>query len=615
MVTHVWNFSAKLDYVWFPSPYPGRVFQRVTWCKADAREYFMTGRLQLTADCLLQGNLDQQVDNAAFLPDQTALESQHELAICLDVATFQMRSNLTDIKVNGDAVDLFPGVSLRLAGHQGDLIPLDRDLLRDPQGGSYWDVSLSPGRVWSEAADDGWSRAALPFQLSNIFENDTHHGIATFLFNDSEISPVFVQIVTETKTFLCPENLQAWGWMKVTRSEIDSGAVKAAVADFGVEMSDQRPLKPLSEWQSSGTEKCFDLIDNGFGSDSTILSGLVVDDQIYASRCKTSQGDYPYPRALKFGIWSATKTAFCSIACARIAQITGQDPRNLLVRDLLLDAQRNPGWDEVTIGDCLNMASGIGTAAAEAEPREVFADYLLVESQAEQFGETRDSFNHYHAWFLAPSQLEKNRASFDCPSYPWPPGTVTRYRDQDLYIAGAALDAVLKQHRGSDAFIWDMVRDEVYAPARIHHAIKFETIESDPGQRVPLSDAGLLLTMDNIARLGKLILDDGKVGDEQILATDLLDEFFNPRIAKGLPTGIHIDAGEVHYHAGIWHLPYQSLAGEIFWIPSMRGYGGQIIQTLPNGITTFRFGYDSYETEERYDALKLVKLADTIRPF
>jgi hypothetical protein len=47
----------------------------------------------------------------------------------------------------------------------------------------------------------------------------------------------------------------------------------------------------------------------------------------------------------------------------------------------------------------------------------------------------------------------------------------------------------------------------------------------------------------------------------------------------------------------------------------MRGYGGQIIQTLPNGVTTFRFGADSYETEERYDALKLVKLADAIRPF
>jgi len=125
----------------------------------------------------------------------------------------------------------------------------------------------------------------------------------------------------------------------------------------------------------------------------------------------------------------------------------------------------------------------------------------------------------------------------------------------------------------------------------------------------------LLLSMDNIARLGKLILDGGRIGDAQILQPDMLDEFFAPRHARGLPTGIQLEAGEVHYHAGIWRLPYRSRAGELLWIPSMRGYGGQIIQTLPNGITAFRFGFDSYETEERYDALKLVKLADAIRPF
>jgi hypothetical protein len=575
----------------------------------------MTERTQLTADCLFDAKLDQQVDNSAFLPDSTVVEACHILGLCLDIAEFKMRSNLPDIEVNGEAVDLFPKSRLHLVSRHSDLVPLDRDLLRDPDGGSYWDLSLSPGCVWSEAADGDWSRAALPFQLSNIFESDTHHGIATFLYNEHETSSVFYQIVTETKAFLCPENLQAWGWMSATRSDVDRERVDSVVGQFIQEVDDQLALKALSNWQSPQTESCFELIDNGFGSDSTIISGLVIDDQIYASPCKTSQGDYPYPRALKFGIWSATKTAFCSIACARIAQISGQDPRKLLVRELIPEAGSNPGWDEVTIGDCLNMATGIGTAAGVAEPRHIFADYLLEESQAEESDIARESFNHYHAWFLAPSQAEKNRASFACPAYSWAPGTVTRYRDQDLYIAGAALDAVLKQLRGPDARIWNMVRDEVYTPAKIHHAIKFQTIETDLSQQVPLSDAGLLLTMDNVVRLGQLILDGGRIGDDQILDPTLLNEFFNPRIAKGLPTGIQIEDGEVHYHAGIWHLPYRSRAGELLWIPSMRGYGGQIIQTLPNGVTTFRFGHDSYETEERYDALKLVKLADAIRPF
>ena len=575
----------------------------------------MAHRYQLSAEQLLDGLLNSQVDNHAFVPDEGSAGALHELAFSLDIDATRMHSNQAGVEINGKAIDRFPGVSLRLCSENGDLLPLDRDLLRDPEGHAYWDVSLSPGRVWSEPADGAWSRAALPFQLSNIFENDTHHGIATFLYNDTAVSPIYFQVVAETKAFLCPDNLQAWGWLQATPTPLDDAAASTAIAAFHTELADRLPLRPLGDWKSGDTQDCFDDIDNGFGSDSTMVSGLVVDAEIFTSPCRTSMGDYPYPRAMKFGIWSATKTAFCSIACLRIAQISGEDPRHARVCDLLPEARDNPAWADITIGDCLNMASGIGTAVREASPPNIFADYLLEESQAQESDEARTSFNHYHAWFLAPSQHEKNRAAFACPAYPWPAGRVTRYRDQDLYVAGAALDALLKQKRGPDARIWDLVRDEVYAPARMHHAIKFHTIESDSAREVPLSDAGLLLSMDNIARLGKLILDSGRIDNEQILQPDMLDEFFNPRHAKGLPTGIQIEAGEVHYHAGIWHLPYRSRAGELLWIPSMRGYGGQIIQTLPNGITTFRFGFDSYATEERYDALKLVKLADAIRPF
>ncbi|MCP4332360.1 MAG: hypothetical protein GY785_06865 [Gammaproteobacteria bacterium] len=575
----------------------------------------MTQRQQLLAQQLFDGLLDQQVDNDAFVADETAVDAGHALTLSLDIGETRMHCNHQGVEINGEAVDLFPQVTLRLANHNGNLVPLDRDLLRDPDGGGYWDISLSPGRLWSEPADGQWSRAVLPFQLSNIFENDTHHGLATFLYNETTVSPIFFQIVTETKAFLCPENLQARGWLAAKTTSLESDIAEPAIAAFATEVADQRPLRPLEDWRSAETQRHFDDIESGFGSESTMVSGLIVDDEIYTSPCRTSMGDYPYPRAMKFGIWSATKTAFCSIACLRIAQISGQDPRTQTIGDLLPEAGDNSAWLDITIGDCLNMASGIGSAAREAEPTSIFADYLLDESQARESEEARISYDHYHAWFLAPSQHEKNLAAFACPQYPWPAGTVTRYRDQDLYIAGATLDAYLKRLRGPDAHLWDLVRDEVYTPARIHHAIKFQTIETDTSQRVPLSDAGLLLTMDNIARLGKLIHDNGKNGDEQVLQPEMLQEFFDPRRARGLPTGIQIEDGEVHYHAGIWYLPYRSRAGELLWVPSMRGYGGQLIQTLPNGITSFRFGADSYETEERYDGLKLARLADAIRPF
>ena len=576
----------------------------------------MNTRVQLGADQLrAAGAVASQVDNATFLPRESSADAQHGLALSLDILQTPMNCNHQGVAVNGKAIDLFPAARFRLVSDGSDLVPLDRDLLRNPEGESYWDVTLSPGKVWSEPEDGGWSRAALPFQLSNIFENDTHHGIATFLYNDTGISPVFYQIVTETKAFLCPDNLQAWGWLKATPEPLSPDDCLATCEAYHEEQRDQLPIRPLADWKSDATRAGLDDIDRGFGSESSIVSGLIVDGEIYATPCRTSMGDYPYPRAMKFGIWSATKTAFCSIACLRLAQVIGEDPREARVADLLPEAQNNPVWADVTIGHCLDMATGVGTAAGDDEQAGVFADYQIEDWQSKESEEALRGYTHYHEWFVAPSQHEKNGAAFACSGYPWPAGTVVRYRDQDLYIAGAALDALLKGHRGPDSRIWNMVRDEVYRPARIHHAVNFHTIETDPQKEVPLSDAGLLLSMDNVARLGKLILEGGIIEGQQILAPGLLDQFFNVRTKKGLPTGIETTDGEVHYYGGIWHLPYRSQNGEAFWIPTMKGYGGQLIQLLPNHTIGFRFAYDSYETEERYDMLKLVRLSDAMRAF
>ena len=147
----------------------------------------MKCRSQLRADQLLvAGSLESQVDNLWFLPIEPFNEAHHILTLSIDVSETRMNCNLQGVKVNGRSIDVFPAVKFRLTSSDDDLIPIDRDFLRNPVGCSYWDVTLSPGKVWSEAGDGGWSRAALPFQLTNILENDTHHGIAVFLYNDTE---------------------------------------------------------------------------------------------------------------------------------------------------------------------------------------------------------------------------------------------------------------------------------------------------------------------------------------------------------------------------------------------------------------------------------------------
>ena len=574
-----------------------------------------TERICLTHRQLLSGApFDNPVNNHWFLP-VGASEPGPPVSFSIVFPETKMHCNHPDTAINNRYIDLFPAGVLHLTSDGRNLVPFERDLVGDRNGDSYWSLVVSPGQIWMESGDDGWLRAVLPFQLCNILENETHHGMATFLLNRNEISPICFQVVAETRTFLCPENLLAWGTLDAGVGAVKPEQSQPVVQAFRQEQRDQHPLKSLDDWLCAETEACFSDLDSGFGSDSTLITGLVIDDQVHHTACTTGFGDFPYPRALKFGIWSATKTAFCSIACLRLAQRFGTDPRTVRVASVLPETAEYPHWREITIGHCLNMASGIGTAAPEPEPVDIFADYLLEPKQAELSTLARKSYDYYHDWFLAPSQHQKNRAALACPSYPWPPDTVARYRDQDLYIAGAALDAWLKQQSGSDARIWDMVRDEVYRPVGIHHAVKFHTIETDPDREVPLSDAGLLLTLDHIASLGKLIHDGGKIGDQQILEAGMLTEWFDPVVQKGLPTGTHTTDGEVRYLGGIWHLPYVSGNNRLWWLPTMRGYGGQVIQILPNGTTGFRFGFDSYQTEERYDHLKLARLSDAIRPF
>ncbi|MCY3769248.1 MAG: serine hydrolase [Gammaproteobacteria bacterium] len=573
-------------------------------------------RAKLTADQLLAGTgLDEKIENSWFLPHSPEPAVGCPPPFSLVIRETAMQCNHAAVEINGKRIDRFPGVTLHLAGDGEDLVPLDRGLIRDADGDSYWDLTVSPGKTWKERGDRGWSRFALPFQLSNIFENDTHHGIAMFLYHSGQVSPVYFQVVAETKPFLCPDGFQARGYLAAAVDSPDPGAVQSALQRYRQEKRCQHPILPLEHWRSARTRPYLDAIGQGFGSETSLVSGLVVDDGIYATPCHTVCGDYPYPRAMKFGIWSATKTAFCTLACLRLARISGEDPRQAVISDLLPEAAGRSRWREITVGDCLNMASSIGTAAPEREPLDIFADYLLEYEQASESELGLESYRHYFDWFLAPGQHEKNTAALACPGYPWPPGSIARYRDQDLYITGVALDVMLKRLRGPDARLWDMVRDEVYRPAGIFHAVKFHTLESDPSKEVPLSDAGLLLTLDNIARLGKLILDRGRIGDRQVLDQRILDEIFDHSREKGLPTGTHTTDGEIHYHGGTWHLPYRSLSGKSYWIPTMRGYGGQLIQTLPNGTTAFRFGFDEGETEERYDALKLARLSDGIRPF
>ena len=86
-----------------------------------------------------------------------------------------------------------PAFSAAFFTHGEHLVPVVRDILQPPGT-----IILSPGKVWSEPGDRGMSRASFPFVLVNQFSNEAHNGLASFLYDDTRVSALRLQVVQET---------------------------------------------------------------------------------------------------------------------------------------------------------------------------------------------------------------------------------------------------------------------------------------------------------------------------------------------------------------------------------------------------------------------------------
>lgn len=572
---------------------------------------------RITAAFLRDGTaVDAPFDNAAFLPgDNAGAAEPFEGRLHLSGAMLASDNPALDgpFVLDGDP-RRFPAVTLAFTSSGDALVPIRAGLHRMPDPESYWDLMVGTGRIWREPGDGNACRGAFPFHLSNAHENDSHHGVATFLWEDGKASDLVVQKITQTQPDHLPDSFGLWGRVPARMEAAIPAHAPQARARHAADTAEALPIRPIAELAGRVDPALIAALDTGVGADSEIVSGLVCDGTIYATAMRVDHGAAPFPRAMRFGLWSATKAAFATTALLRLAVHLGPEVARTPIAEALAIGADHDGWAGVTILDCLNMASGIGTAGLEALPVNVYADNLTEPENAEAQGDGPDSYRAYQAWYAARSRQEKLARAFSCPSYPWGPGEVARYRDQDLFMAGAAMDALWKRHAGADADLFAMVAGEVYAAIGMRGVDMNRTREADGGTGLPVTAFGLFLGLDDIAKLGGLIAAGGVHRGERLLCPRLLADAVDGDFAKGLPTGTASSDGEVTYRLAYWQLPYRTRAGRMVRIPSMRGYGGNIIQPLWNGITCFRLAHDTPDLDERYDALKLPRIADALRP-
>ena len=543
-------------------------------------------RSELTLQDMFASTLPTEifVPNDFFLPIGDHNDALEGFSGSIIIPEHSMVSNPIEIipkNIYGKKPQLFPEVKLEFISSGGYLIPLERDLIIPSDTNSYWQIQVSPGRIWSESADSGMSRASFPFLLTSIIENESYNGIATFLYDEESISSLRYQIVSQLSPFVIQTHFFATGQTEVTyqRKRFFN---KNVTQDFERELASKLPWRDWTELQEKHGEEVLENFDSRIDPALTLTSGLVIDGEIFVRSMNTPYGPYPYPQEMRYGVWSVSKTMAGMLTLMRMAQKYGYEILDYKIADYIDITANHDGWMEVTFRNAFSMTTGIGTGSHNVTP-----NYIGLGDASRPANNA--GFDDYMAWYFAPTLEEKLNEIYKISSYPWGPGEHARYRDRDIFIGAAALEALFREKEGKDVDLWEMMVEEVYRPIGIHHISMTHTREPDE-RGTPILAWGIYVSIDDIAKISMLIQNGGQHNGLQLLSKEGISEALYETEIRGLPTGESNVHGDKTYHLTFWHENFVTESGNIYQAPRMSGYGGNIVQLMPNGVIGFRIG-------------------------
>jgi hypothetical protein len=466
------------------------------------------------------------------------------------------------------------------------LIPAQQGLVYT--GNKAWNYIVGPGRVWTESDDSGYTRASFPFALVNRNDNCTHNGEMLFLFSNSKspnISNVRYQITQETCGYM---RFNLWGKIAATYTPYSVPNDATIKSNNEAEVTNRLPVKPLSvlttDYPNSGVVPT-NMISAYQSQQYIITYGLFINGVIYTSGCPTRFGEYAYCNEMRLTTYSVSKSMLNGVAMLRLGQLYGPTVYSQLIRDYVPQYTAGGDWSKVTFDNTINLATGNYLSAASMSDENTPQAIAFIDAE-DYATKINDAFTAF------PSQV--------------PPGTVYVYHSSDQFIANQAMNAYLQQQQGSSADIFNMARNDIFAP--IHISAGFDTLRTDNSATgKSLGYSGLFVIQDDIAKIDKLLNNDGgMIGGKQILDPVRLQETLQ-RIGApfGIPestTGQHVDMYFNGFHAD------QVTYSCSFWVPNMAGSGGIIVALFPNG-STFYIASDNNEWDWTHALSESNKLA------
>ena len=312
-----------------------------------------------------------------------------------------------------------------------------------------------------------------------------------------------------------------------------------------------------------------------------VVAALVREGTLYYQESPTAYGPYPYPLEMRFGVRSVMKSVAAPLSLLHLAQAYGPYVLNLHIGDYVKGL--DPKFARIRFIDAANMASGFGGVGTfKTNPNDGFDGYLDGD---------------YDAWYMAPSNAGKLRLiNAKLRPFPWEPGTVWRYRDQDFYLLGVAIDAFVKSVRGPDADAWEMLKREVFAPIGIHHAPAVRTREPDGRDGPVWFNAGYYPSLDDLAKIALLYQHLGAHNGQQLLHRQLTADLLAARDALDKNSDASVDhspanaqPGREIYRMGFHFTSYVgSRSHTHYYLPTMSGSGENEVILFPNDLVSIR---------------------------
>jgi CubicO group peptidase (beta-lactamase class C family) len=525
--------------------------------------------------------MDAPVANFAFAPGPGASAAPEFTGVVkVKPAPMQTLPVLTQPVIQGRDARIFPGVQLEFFTVGDVLVPVQRgEMVRETGAGSthsYWRIIPQLGKVWREPQDGDWSRAAFPVMLVNDTENHAHQGLAMFLYRPGQVSGLMLQFIQQTGPYLIKQYFVAWGFAPAEYAQGDTAKLAAHRTQAQSELADRLPAKPFSELVKTVPPGTLDNFGGPLYPKWQVAGALVVGGTLYYQDADTPYGVYPYPLEMRFGVRSVTKSVFAPLALLRLAQVYGPWVLTLKVGDYVQGL--DPKWRRVRFVDAANMSTGFGgMGSTKTHPNDIFDGYLGGD---------------YDAWYTAPSFADKiKQIAATLHPYPWEPGTVMRYRDQDYFLLGAAIEGFLKSVRGPQADLGEMVQNEVLTPIGIHQAPVVRTREAGGRDGLVWCNAGYYPTLDDLAKIALLYQSRGAHAGVQILNRELTSDLIAGRdaIVKNADASLGPVSGPLptssedgKYEMGFHFLRYVNSAGTAEYLPSMHGSGDNEVILYPN---------------------------------